>query len=57
MSDSTNMSAVTNMPSPQEKADLKRFFGMTNYLAKLVPELSFKTVPLRDLLDIKNEWV
>ena len=45
MSDPSKISAITNMPRPQNKTELQRFIGMTNYSAKFVPELSSQNCP------------
>ena len=48
--DPTKVNAITDMPIPSSKADLQRFLGMINYVAKFVPNLSQITAPLRLLL-------
>ena len=55
--DPEKIAAVKQMPIPQNKKDLRRFFGMINYLSKFIPDLAQKTSILRDLLKEKNEWV
>ena len=45
MSDPSKISAITNMPRPQNKTELQRFIGMTNYSATFVPELSSQNCP------------
>ena len=51
--DPTKVNAITDMPIPSSKADLRRFLGMINYVAKFVRNLSQITAPLRLLL--KND--
>ena len=48
--DPTKINAILDMPVPKSKTDLQRFLGMINYLAKVVPNLSQTTAPLRALL-------
>ena len=45
------------MPEPTCVEDVWRLRGMANYLAKFVPQLVTFTMPLKDLLREKNEWV
>ena len=56
--DSSKIEAITNMPTPESPADLLRFLGMVQYLAKLVPNLASNSSALRQLLvkDAKCEW-
>ena len=54
--DPRKVSAILNMPMPQNKKDIQRFLGMVTYHAKWIPNLSNKTAQLRILLDEKNEW-
>ena len=44
------VSAILEMPPPQNMHELRRFMGMVNQLGKLVPNLLEKTDPLRLLL-------
>lgn len=55
-SDPTKVSAITNMESPKSTAELQRFLGMVNYLAKFLPRISETCAPLRELLQHQNEW-
>ena len=50
--------AITNMPTPESPADLRRFLGMVQYLAKFVPNLVSNLSALRQLLvkDANWEW-
>ncbi|CAB4025806.1 retrotransposon-like family member retr-1 [Paramuricea clavata] len=45
------------MERPGNKTDLQRFLGMINYLARYIPDLSTRTMPLRKLLDQKVLWM
>ena len=44
------------MPPPEDKHQLRRFMGMTNYLQKFAPGLSQVTAPLRMLLKDSTEF-
>ena len=44
------------MPPPEDKQQLRRFMGMTNYLQKFAPHLSQITAPLRMLLKDNTEF-
>ena len=44
------MEAISDITSPCDKSDLRRFLGMINYLGKFMPNLSEKTALLRKLL-------
>ena len=48
--------AITNMQFPQSKNNLRTFLGMVNYLGKFVPNLSYITAPLRELLVKYCRW-
>ena len=54
--DGSKVSAIKNMPSPQNKKDLMRFLGMVTYLTKFIPNMSEATGPLRELLAKDSEW-
>ena len=51
-----NVSAILEMPPPQNIHELGRFMGMVNQLGKFVPNLSEKTDPVRLLLSKKYAW-
>lgn len=55
--DPEKLRAITEMPKPENRSDLRRFIGMVNYLMKFLPRLSEKLKPLTELLSEKNEWV
>ena len=46
------------MPAPSDKKGVERLLGTVNYLAKFIPDMSTKTLPIRDLLkkDVTFEW-
>ena len=48
--------ALINMPPPEDKQQLRRFMGVTNYLQKFAPGLSQVTAPLRMLLKDSTEF-
>ena len=56
--DPEKVRAVLNMPAPEDKTGLQRFFGFLNYLGKFIPNQSSLTAPLRELLgkDVEWEW-
>jgi hypothetical protein len=56
--DSSEVEAITEMPRPRDKADVKRLLGMINYLGKFLPQLSDISEPLRTLNkeDVKFIW-
>uniref|UniRef100_A0A803JEM9 Integrase catalytic domain-containing protein n=1 Tax=Xenopus tropicalis TaxID=8364 RepID=A0A803JEM9_XENTR len=56
--DDSKISAILNMPPPQDKKGLMRFLGMTRYLAQYIPKEASLTAPLRMLLkkDILWQW-
>ena len=47
--DPDKMSAITQIPTPTDKADLLRFIGMANYLSPCYKNLSAEIQPLRML--------
>ena len=58
LSDSAEVEAITEMPRPRDKAEVKRLLGMINYLGKFLPQLSDISEPLRTLNkeDVKFIW-
>ena len=50
--------AIVDIPTPTDKADVRRFLGMINFLASHIPNMSATTTPLRDLLknDVHFRW-
>ena len=55
--DPKKMEAITQMPPPQNKAELLTILGMVNYLAKFLPNLSDVTAQMQDLLKKDAEFV
>ena len=47
--DPAKISAITEMPRPEDKAGVQRFLGMCQYLSKFSPHLSASVIPLREL--------
>ena len=54
--DPNKISAIVNMPAPENKTDLQRILGMVNYVGKFIPNLSTKITSLRHLLNKDTEW-
>lgn len=54
--DPRKVSAIKNMPRPQNKKDVQRFNGMVTYMGKFIPNLSEKMAPLRQLTEKNVEW-
>ena len=56
--DPSKIEAITKMPTPESPANLHRFLGMVQYLAKFVPNLASNSSALRQLLvkDANWEW-
>ena len=51
------VTALLNMPQPQDKAVARRFLGIITYLSKFCPNLSEVVRPLRDLTHIKQDFL
>ena len=49
--------AIVKFANPTNKKELRRFFGVVNYLGKLCPKLAEDTHELRKLLHKDNTWV
>ena len=54
--DPRKVSAILDIPAPENKSDLQRFLGMVTYLGKFVPNLSEVSAPLRVLLEKDIAW-
>ena len=54
--DPNKVKAIKNLDPPRNITELQRFQGMTNQLAKFLPNLSTLNKPLRDLLKKDNAW-
>ena len=55
--DPAKVSAIGNMPDPQDITELRRIMGTVNQLAKFIPDLAEITAPIRPLLSKKNSWL
>ena len=56
--DPSKVKAINDIPTPTDKADVRRLLGMINFLACHIPDMSTTTAPLRDLLksDVHFHW-
>ena len=56
--DPSKVSAIKEMPAPQNKGELQSFLGMVTYLSPFIPQLSSHTATLRGLLktDVEYSW-
>ena len=56
--DPAKVEAIIGMPTPTDKAGVRRLLGMINFLAAHVPDMSTVTAPVRDLLkaDVIFQW-
>ena len=54
--DPSKVTAITEMKTPENISELRRFLGMANQLGKFTPRLATITQPLRELLSKKNSW-
>ena len=54
--DPSKIEAITNMSTLESPADLRRFLGMVQYLAKFVPNLASNSSALRQLLVKDTNW-
>ena len=54
--DSSRISAIQDMPNPENKEDVRRFLGMINFVGRFIENLSDITAPLRELLKKENEF-
>lgn len=50
------MSAITELPQPDDTPGLRRFLGMVHYLGRYLPNLSEVLKPLNDLLKGDPAW-
>ena len=55
--DPTKVDVITNMSSPTDTEELRRFLGYTNYLAMFMPNLSNVSEPLRKLIHKDADFV
>ena len=54
--DPQKVKAISDMPTPHDKAGLQRLLGMVKYLAQYIPNESELTAPLRTLLKKDTQW-
>jgi hypothetical protein len=54
--DPSKVKAINEMPTPNNRKELERFLGMTNYLSKFIENYSAKTASLRQLLKNETPW-
>lgn len=55
--DKQKLSAVTEMPRPTSKTELRRVMGMANYLARFVPYMAEVLQPLSSMMSSRQEFV
>ena len=56
--DPQKVKAVSEMPEPTSKTDVKRFLGFVQFLSRFLPQLSTIDAPLRELekTDVEFDW-
>ncbi len=54
--DPEKIRAITEMQEPTSITEVRRFFGMINFLSKFSPNLAEISKPIRDLLKAKSAW-
>lgn len=55
--DPSKITAIKNMPLPENKQDVQRLLGVINYVGKFIPNLSSITAPLRKLIENDQEFL
>ena len=55
--DPSKVSAILEVPAPENVGDVQRFLGKVNQLSKFAPHLAETTQPLRELLVKGNAWI
>ena len=55
--DPDKVEALTKMLRPRNKAEVRRFLGMINYMAKFLPKLSELSEPLRNLTKEETQFI
>ena len=55
--DPAKVEAITQMPRPRSKTEVRRLLGMINYLGKFLPQLSDVSEPLRNLTKEQNQFI
>ena len=54
--DPEKVSAVVDMPPPNNVQETRTFLGMVHHLGKFAEQLADKTKPIRDLVRKETEW-
>ena len=54
--DPIKVSAIIDMPEPQDVEELRRLLGMVNFMGRYIPNISTILRPLTQLLEKKNHW-
>ena len=56
--DPRKVEAITKMPKPENKQDLRRLLGMVKFVSRFIPNESAVTAPLRTLLkeEVEYQW-
>ena len=56
--DPEKVNAITKMTTPKDIHEVRRFIGMTNYLARFIPNVAERMQPLLNLLqkDVQFQW-
>nr|XP_050031134.1 uncharacterized protein K02A2.6-like [Dermacentor andersoni] len=55
--DKQKLDAVTEMPHPTSKTELRRVMGMANYLARFVPRMAEVLQPLSSMMSSRQDFV
>lgn len=54
--DPGKIKVITEMPTPKDVPDVRRFLGMVHYVGKFSPRVAELTQPIRDLLKADSDW-
>ena len=56
--DQTKVQAISEMPTPNDKASVCHLLGMINFLAPHIPDMAKIVAPLRELIkiDVHFQW-
>ena len=54
--DPAKVSAIKNMPDPQNVTELRRILGMISFLGRYIPNLSTTLRPMTELLESDKTW-
>ena len=54
----TKVQAISEMPTPNDKASVRRLLGIINFLAPHIPDMATIVAPLRELIktDVHFQW-